>query len=238
MNLLDWPHRLKSARRKKRLVRKDYDKQLIKLDKHHHQLLYQKRHLPMIRLEHPYQRGWKRLFVLRDDVRESEKGEFYQTLLEKINTVRYHHDKHFKRKKRRRWRYQYEEQQTLHEVSTYEWFHNKLNLTDIEKRCFYPKEECCVSHKTVETKYVFAEAWRFVLVVKTHIVYEVKMVDELLEQELAAIDNYIDNNHLWYKIRRLTNGRSYDRWGNTDKPRYNNKLKNTPMYAYEDAYVE
>ncbi|MDB5013715.1 MAG: Uncharacterized protein JWQ25_1917, partial [Daejeonella sp.] len=190
-------------------------------------------------LENLYQRGLKRLFVLREDVQDSEKNEFYQTLLDKINTVRYHHDKNFKKRKRRKVHYHYEEKpQMLREIDAYDWFQNKLNLTDAEKMCFYPKEEWSEMYRRMFTKYVFEETWRFVLVVKPHIIYEVKMVDEVLEQEIAAIDNYIINNHLWRKIRRLTNGRSYDRWGNNDKPRYIYKLKNTPTYAYEDAYVE
>jgi hypothetical protein len=33
MDMHDWPYIKKSARRKKRLVKKDFDKQLIRLDK-------------------------------------------------------------------------------------------------------------------------------------------------------------------------------------------------------------
>ena len=77
MDLHEMPYRLKSARQKRRLVKKDRDKQLIQLDKHQNLLWKQKRELPMIPLEHPYQKGWKRFFVLRKDVQQSAKAVFY-----------------------------------------------------------------------------------------------------------------------------------------------------------------
>lgn len=38
------------------------------------------------------------LFVLREDVARDDKAGFYQTVLAKINTVRYHHEKSFKKR--------------------------------------------------------------------------------------------------------------------------------------------
>src|SRR5882762_7889462 len=98
----EWPRCVKSERRKKRLAKTDRDKQLIQLFKRRRELCEQSKLLPLVPLEHPYQRGWKRFFVVRDDVKRSEQAEFYQTLLEKINTTEYHYDKSFKRKKRRK----------------------------------------------------------------------------------------------------------------------------------------
>ena len=239
MDLLDWPYRLKSARRKRRLVKKDRDKQLIKLHKLQDSLLQYRRNLPMIILEHPYQRGWKRLFVLRADVQLSPKASFYETLLAKINTVRYHHDKTFKKGKRRKRRYHYEEkEQKLQTIDEYYWLRNKHELTDAEKSCFYRRERWSAYYKRITVDYVFAEPWRFVLVVRPHIIYQVKMVDEVLEQQLGTIDNYIDYNHLWPRINRLTRGRSDHHWDGIDKPKYINKFKNLPAYAYKEANLE
>ena len=95
MDLKEWSYRLKSARRKKRLVRKDFDKQLISLRKRNHELSVQKRSLPMVPVIHPYQRGWKRNFVLSDQIRRNDKADFYQQLLDKINTCKVHYDASF-----------------------------------------------------------------------------------------------------------------------------------------------
>lgn len=241
MDLHEMPYRLKSARQKRRLVKKDRDKQLIQLDKHQNLLWKQKRELPMIPLEHPYQKGWKRFFVLRKDVQQSAKAVFYQGVLDKINTVEYNNDKSFKRRKRKRWRYHYEERpQTLMPIYEWQWQSNRLKLTDAEQLCFYRHEEPFGRRGETSVTYLFAEPWLFVLVIKPRIIHEVKMIDEVLEQEIKTIDNYIDNNYLWPRISRLTRGRGHRYWKDVffDKPKYINKLKNKPMYLIQNEYVD
>lgn len=130
MDTYELPCRIRSARQKQRLVKTDRDKQLIRLSKRRSELWIQRRELPMVPLEKPYQRGWKRYFVLRADIAFSVRAEFYTTLLAKINTVEYHHDKTFKRKKRRKGRYGYEiKKQSLRELTPYLWESSSLGLT-------------------------------------------------------------------------------------------------------------
>lgn len=90
--------KLKTARQKKRLRIKDLHKYLRWLHRERSRLWKLQRELPLLPLELPYQKGWKRTFVLRHDVAASEKAPFYQALLNKINTVRYSHDKRFRMK--------------------------------------------------------------------------------------------------------------------------------------------
>jgi hypothetical protein len=241
MDLHEMPYRLKSARQKRRLVKKDRDKQLIQLDRHQTLLWKQKRELPMMPLAHPYQKGWKRFFVLRKDVQQSAGAGFYQGVLDKINTLEYYHDKSFIQRIRKKGRYHYEVRpQTLRLIYEDEWFGNKLKLTDAEKLCFYRYKGFSEWHGRVIVNYLFAEPWRFVLAVKPHIIYEVKMIDEVLEQEIKAIDNHIENNCLKARIDRLTRGRGRRRWYAAffDKPKYINKLKNKPMYLIQEEYMD
>ncbi|MGF7074466.1 hypothetical protein [Mucilaginibacter sp. 3215] len=240
MNTHEWPRCIKSARRKRRLVKTGRDKQLIQLDKRRDELREQRRLLPMVALEHPYQRGWKRFFVLRDDQKHNPGKDCYEALLMKINTVEYHQDKSFKRKKRRKQRYVYQAKpQMLRELSQHSWDINKINLTEQEKVCFTRVETFDAKTYRTEVKYVFAEPWRYVLKVVPHMVTHTKMIDADIERELAWIDEHIDNNHLWPRINLLTRGRSY-RWKNefNDRPKYINKFKNTPRYACKEAYLE
>jgi len=241
MDLHDLPYRLKSARQKRRLVKKDRDKQLIKLDKLQASLFEQKRKLPMIQLVHPYQRGWKRFFVLRKDVRQSDKATFYQAILDKINTFEYNGDKSFKKRKRKRWRYRYEEKpQTPREISHYDWCKNTLNLSDSEKACFHRKEVWVAASKKILVTFVFTQTWHFVLAIRPHIIYEAKMVDELLEQELEAIDNKIVRYYLRPKITKINKGNCYKYWKIIpfEQPKYINKFKNQPMYTNKEAYMD
>lgn len=95
----------------------------------------------MIPLDQPYQKGWKRSFVLREDVAKSGVAAFYSNLLPKINMTDYAADKSFKRKIRRKRKKGYEVRTLyLREFSTCEWHHPKCKLTEAEKALFYLKE--------------------------------------------------------------------------------------------------
>jgi hypothetical protein len=240
MDIHEWPRCIKSARQKRRLVKTDRDKQLIQLDKRRDELSEQKRLLPMVALEHPYQRGWKRFFVLRNDMKHSPRKDFYEALLSKINTVEYHQDRSFKRKKRRKQRYVYHvKAQMLGELSQHTWGVNRINLTEEEKVCFTRVETFDVKTYRTEVKYVFTEPWRFVLKVAPHMVTHIKLMDVDIEKELSYIDSHIDNHHLSPGMHRLTNGRNF-RWKDefNERPKYINKFKNIPRYAGKEAYLE
>lgn len=56
MDIHDWPYIKKSARRKKRLVKKDFDKQLRQLSKKRQELSDQISDLPPVILDKPYQK--------------------------------------------------------------------------------------------------------------------------------------------------------------------------------------
>lgn len=240
MDIHEWPRCIKSARRKKRLVKVNLDKQLISLSKTREHLWQQQWDLPMVPLAHPYQRGWKRLFVLRDDIRRLPKADFYEALLQKINTVHYHHDRAFKLKKRRKRRYGYEvKKQELREIDAYEWDNNRLKLSQEERTCFTRVEFMNTTYRRMEIKYVITDPWRFMLKVMPHVLTRVKLHDEVLQQEIAAIDSYIDHHFFEPRIHRLTNGRRRYRWKNEyERLKYINKLRNIPRYSQTEAYLD
>lgn len=240
MDMHDWPYIKKSARRKKRLVKKDFDKKLMQLNRHMHALYQQIGNLPPVILEHPYQRGWMRSFILRADVARSDKAEFYQALLDKINTFCWHYDRSFKRRKIRKGTYQYYDVKLhqLREQSPEDFHGDKLRLSDAEKRCFYLKETWNIRYNRWENRYVFAEAWRYILVIKPHMVYAKKQINELLEQELSEIDNRIDGFYLQPRIWKLKGGKyKYWKGEREEQKKYKNELKNKPVYSLQEEYT-
>jgi len=240
MDIHEWPCRIKSVRQKRQLVKTDRDKQLIQLDKRRAELWQQKRLLPLVPLEHPYQRGWKRFFVLRDDLKRGPRAAFYDVLLGKINTVEYHNDKSFKRKKRRKKRYGYEvKQQFLREFELYSWQANRMNLDEEEKACFTCVETFDVKTRRIDVKYVFNESWRYVLKVVPHMITHSKPIDADIERELSYIDDHIDYNHLAPRINLLTRGRSF-RWKDrfNERAKYINEFTNISRYAGKEVYLE
>lgn len=203
-------YKLKTKRQKIRLAKKDQSKQMIAIHKEEENLRQQKKMLPLVPLDQPYQKGWKRFFVLREDVARSKYADFYESLLEKINTIVYSKDRTFKRKKRRLGkRIWVVREQKLRELSACEWQRNSLKLDEKEKMHFHPVER--VHKNGVCIVYVFNDPWRFRLKVAPHMITHIKKLDQQLESESRALENTIVRQHLRSTINRLTYGKSY-RW--------------------------
>ncbi|MFB9080924.1 hypothetical protein ACFFLS_22515 [Flavobacterium procerum] len=232
--------RFKTERRKKRLVRTDFEKQLIQLRKLDTELWTKRNNLPLIPLEVPYQRGWKRNFKLRDDVARSSEASFYRELLEKINTWQFSSEKSFKRKKKRKRKGVYVEKiQTVKEFSEWEWRSSKLELTEKEKAHFYKRERWCSNCKRYKIHYVFNEPWRYVLRVSPYMITHTKMVDSDLESQIKLIENYIVNYNLRGKINKIRGGFS-NSWKSyrVENPKEKNPIKNKSLHAVYQQYVD
>lgn len=215
--------RMRTARQRKRAVKKAFDKQLIHLAKKEKSLRIQKRNLPWVPLEVPYQKGWKRFFVLREDVARSAAAEFYHQLLPKINTTIYAADQSFiRRKKRKKGRKQMPIPQALRAFYPYEWESPKLALTANEKLHFFPKVSFSPQHKGNVMRYTFIEPWRYVLKIAPHLVTHTQMVDRELESEIAYIDNYLTRHHLRPIMLRRVTGKGKWKWRYTSHVDYKN----------------
>ena len=94
--------RLRSSRTRKRVAKTDYEQYLRQCCDRHAELEKQKRTMPLVPLEKPYQKGYVRFFVVRDDVKRSKLGAFFENLLAKINTYQYADNRKFQKKKKRR----------------------------------------------------------------------------------------------------------------------------------------
>lgn len=232
--------RFKSKRRKERLVKEDFEKHLIQLRKLEKELWKKRKDLPLIPLENPYQKGWQRCFVLREDVGRSSEAEFYRTLLEKINTWQFSSEKSFKRKKKRKRRNVYVEKiQTVKEFSEWEWKSPKLELTEKEKVHFYKRERWCSNFKRYKIHYVFNEPWRYVLRVSPYMITHTKMVDSDLESEIQLLENYIVNLDLRNKINRLIHGSSL-KWSYYEKEnrKETSPIKNISLNTLYQQYLD
>ncbi|SHG61356.1 hypothetical protein SAMN05444671_0968 [Flavobacterium sp. CF108] len=232
--------RFKSKRRKKRLVKKDFEKHLIQLRKQEKELWQKQNNLPLIPLESPYQKGWQRSFVLREDIARSNESSFYRGLLEKINTWQFSSEKSFKRKKKRKRRNVYVEKiQTVKEFSEWEWRSSKLELTEKEKAHFYKRERWCSNFKRHRIHYMFNESWRYVLRISPYMITHTKMVDSDLESEIQLLDNYITNLNLRNKINKLVDGYSrYSGYYDYKDPREENRIKNKSLNVLYQQYLD
>ncbi|HTF02777.1 MAG TPA: hypothetical protein VK826_02095 [Bacteroidia bacterium] len=214
--------RFKTARRKKRLQKEGRDKQLVQLYRELEDISEQQRNLGYAELVPPVQRGWKRFFVLRPDVMKSKESEFFLGILEKINTVRYSHRKDFKVKRRRKGKkVQVDRIQLLRTIYDFEL----QKMTEKEKG-FFKQEWEFIGHSTrILYKYVFTEAWRFVLKTEPNMITKVKIIDPVLKSRQDEIDMYLDRNGLYPRLFRQMTGSYKDGWAKSHPQKNRSALK-------------
>lgn len=213
--------RLRSLRSRKRIIRKDVEKHIRKKNKRSKELWKIRRNIPFLLLEKPCQKGFVRSFVLRDDVKRSKDGDFFEGILNKINTKMYSETRKFLKKKRKFGRRIYvEREQKLSRLSTYQWNNPKLGLTARERQYFLKKEEYNPFRKRYDVYYEFIEPWRFVLRVKPNIITHYKPLDSDLEKEIDELDDYLSQ----HKVRGIIHKKMYG------KPNpWKNRYKRDPL---------
>lgn len=226
--------RLRSKRRRKRAQHRDFEKYLIALAHETKALRQQAADLGFEPLNPPYQRGWKCVFVLREDVARSKDGPFFERLLEKINTMQFHWRKDFKLKKRRRGRKIYETRsQKLKEFSPSDF--DKMRFTDKEKTFFELVH--VLQHKHPQPVYIFKERWRYVLRVLPNMITRVRVIDHDLEARRKAIDSFLTRNYLYPRLHKIVYGRHIWRWVPLhEHEKYSSPLKNKSFAEVLDEH--
>jgi len=199
--------RLRSLRSRKRIIKKDVEKQIRKKYKRSRELWETRRKIPLVPLEKPYQKGFVRFFVVRDDVKRTKDGEFFEEILAKINTYMYSETRKFFKKKRKFGRKIYvPRDQKLGRLLPYQWNDPKLVLTIREKQYFLKREEYDPLRKKYDTYYEFIEPWRFTLQVKPYMITHYKPLNSDLEKEIDELDSYLNQDKIKGIIYKKING--------------------------------
>ena len=207
-NLYIQGSRLRSSRTRKRVAKTDYEKYLRECCDRHAELEKQKRTMPLVPLEKPYQKGYVRFYVVRDDVKRSKLGDFFENLLAKINTYQYADNRKFRKKKKRRGKRIYlPRKQELLSFRLWEWVDaiEKGILVAEECKYFMKVERYNSVCKRFEIYYEFAEPWRFMLRVRPNIITHYRPINLEIEHELAELDKVLND----YKTGELFKKRCF-----------------------------
>ncbi|MBO9595315.1 MAG: hypothetical protein J7599_20590 [Niabella sp.] len=197
-------YRFRTERQKMRLRYKDFDKQLLELNSRLDTLYEKRRNLGWEPLTPPVQKGWKRFFVLREDVAAGRLADFFEQLLKKINTTDYSWKKDFKIRKRKRGRkiYVVKEQRLL---APCEWQFRKLDFSLQEQQLFYEQWQTD-KYGHSSKRYIFSEPWRFMLTVKPNMIDKKRVTDPELESEIQQIRQYLKKNRYDFRLEKLKDG--------------------------------
>jgi hypothetical protein len=221
--------RLRNLRSRKRIIKRDVEKKIRKKYKYSDQLWEMKRNIPLVPLEKPYQKGFVRFFVVRDDVKRSKDGSFFEGLLKKINTEMRSPTRKFLKKKRRRGRKIYvPREQRVANIYPHEWDNPKSGLTEREKQYFIRKDNYCPVRKSYKVYYEFTEPWRFILRVRPNIITHYKPLQSDLEKEIDETDSFLNR----YKVRGIIHKTIYGR-PNPWKNKYRrDRMKSLKAFHY------
>lgn len=225
-------YRLRTKRRRKRAQRKGFEKNLRALDSERQEIWERQRNLGWVELEKPVMRGWKRFFVLREDVAESIHAAFFQNILDKIGSVNFSNRKDFKTRKKRvkKWGYEAKKQELLKPDL---WQFRKMNFTKKEQSLF--EERTIMNQHRMWIKiYVFKEPWRFVLKIKPNMITRTRVRNVEMESRRAELDNYFDRNHLEPRLYKIK-GQSYNWWHDELFIKEKYKFKDIPLQKLLDG---
>jgi hypothetical protein len=233
-------YRMRTERQKKREKHKAFDKRLMQLYREESVLNKENRKLEWRPLDPPAQKGWKRFFVLRNDVAESKHAAFFANILSKINTYHWHYRKDFLVKRRHKGRKKYVvKPQTL--MMPLSWQFHRLDFTEAEKAYFDIEYRYDYWNLEPQKYYVFKEPWRFVLRIRPNIIDKVRVRNVIIETRLKEIENYIKRNNYRYRQLKLVCGGNFNRYRSDARDR--DPLKNKSIgqiiaETKEDVYKE
>lgn len=212
-------YRIRTARQKKRMLYEDLDKRLIQLHREGKELYRRKNNLEWEPLVPPVQKGWKRFFVLREDIARSKQADFFERILKKINTYERSHRRDFIVRKRKKGKkiYVVREQKLL---SPDEYHFRKLKFSDAERQLFHEQYSFMKGRGKFIKRYVFNEPWRFVLRTRPNMITRVKKRDDEMESRLKKIDNYLEQHNYRSRLEKLLRGNCYRYWKRDDNEKY------------------
>jgi hypothetical protein len=180
------------------------EKELISIWKKKNRLMQGKRALNLVELPKPERWGYKRFFVLREDVAKSREAAFFQGILKLIQSTIISRDKKFEYKdyktKTKKPIMQY-----VKDIDLRSW--NKLiaegKLTDKQQSFFERKWKNNPGNKGGYWVYEFKKPWVFELRKQPHYITHRILLDPKLESELTELENRIDRQNLLPKISKI-----------------------------------
>ena len=103
-----------------------------------------------------------------------------------------------------------------------------MGFTDDEKLLFDEVWEMDTRKELVK-RYVFREAWRFVLRVRPNVIDKVRKRDSMVESRYQEILDYLDGSCHRRRLNKLLYGGDRYGWWRGERKREKNILKNKPL---------
>lgn len=185
------------------------------------------RNLPLMKLEEPYQRGWRRLFFLTEPSLMRPDKEALELILPHINNEVVSIRPDFRRKNGKS-RKMVEMKQGLRCISLLEW--NRKKLPEEWKKYFRFNNK---SHWMSCWHYEFTRPWIYELRIIPNWMTHVKMIDPNIRSRIDEIENYMTTHQLRNRYSWLRGVSCGRRWLAPD-PRQKNLKKEIEKEIQEE----
>lgn len=210
------------VRRQRRIDKDNAEKAIISTYRKYMRLIRAKHSMRLVELEKPIRSGYKKYFVLREDVAKSREAHVYREILKHVQSVTYSRDKKFLYKDYKT-KKMLPVQHTPRPIDHRNW--NKIleaGALTIKQRAMFIqvwKQTNPKNPKVGHYQWVFQKDWVFAEKIEPHYKTHSLMLDPQLESQLQEVMNKIERNNLWPKIDKAI-GRSNSYHG------YSRHLKN------------
>lgn len=197
--------------RQRKFDKQKEEKSILGLWRKQTRLWNAKRNLNKIELEKPRRHGYKRFFILRDDVAKGRDASIYRPLLKYLQTFVYCKDKKFLRKDYKT-KKMVPIEQSIQSIDHRSYNKIEPTLTEKQKVLFerYWRQNP-INPKNGEWRYRFKKPWMFVEKIEPHYITHVIEIDPTLESQLREILNKIEANNMMPKINKMMGwNKNYD----------------------------
>ncbi|MCH5717879.1 hypothetical protein [Niabella hibiscisoli] len=161
----------------------------------------------------------EKIFHIKSRCSNRKKSDFFQNILDKVNTIQYSWKKEFT-VKRRKYGKKIFVPKPQHLQTFRDWELRKLHLLPDELQ-FFRADWITDKYGKEYLLYVFTEPWRFQLTIQPNIIDKRRKLDTALEAEVDSIDRYMTIRHLYPYLVRLEKGRfKYKEWKPKPKVQY------------------
>lgn len=159
-------------------------------------------------LEQPYQRGWRRYYVLSDRALDRQDRTTLETILEVIGSVVVHHSRIFQHR-RGRARKLCEIEQPLRPIPVHEW--QRKNYPEGWHRYFQYQLLLEWNHHW-QPYWVFLQPSLYRLKVERNWIHQIQEIDPEIESRLGELDRWFELHQGWRRHGWLKGRRQNCRW--------------------------
>lgn len=222
---------------------------LLRLDRELRKLVDQKYDMPLVPLEKPIRNGYKKTFILRDDIARREDADVLWKVLKEVNTTVYCSRKDFIAKN-----YKTKKMEPIKHgfrpVSKPRWDELEALWTPREIKWFskysYLTLESCPVHKhgylkgLCNCRYTTMPIFYVVDKIDIHYLTHYRPIDPDLETKISELRHYLYANDLYRKIWKYQTGAlGYFEYGYDDRKRkLINKCINSELYEWQSLGFE